>query len=98
MGLRVKGSGEVIGMTENPATLRRWIVAGPEQARLLKEFESQLSNSEDAHKLHHEQCLSVQELFKKNVIDLCGTISNMGNPFLDDCPELLFLNTRHYTC
>ena len=95
----LKGAGGVIGMTENPATLRRWIVAGPEQARLLKEFESQLScTSEDAHKLHHEQCLSLQELFKKNVIDLCGSISNMGNPFLDDCPELLFLNTRHYTC
>ena len=64
-------------------------MAGPEQARLLKEFESQLSsNSENAHKLHHEQCLSVQELFKKNVKDLCGTISNMGNPLLDDCPGL----------
>ena len=75
----LKGSGRVIGMTENLASLRRWIVAGPEQARLLKEFESQLSsNSEDAHK-HHEQCLSVQELFKKNVKDLCGTISNNGS-------------------
>lgn len=92
----LKGSGGIIGLTENPASLRRWIVAGPEQARLLKEFESQLSpDTGESHWQHHEQFLSVQESFKKNVQDLCDTISNMGNPFLDDCPELLVLHTHN---
>ena len=30
----VKGSGGAIGLTENPVAFRRWMVAGPEQARL----------------------------------------------------------------
>ena len=32
----VKGSGDAIGLTENPAAFRKWMVAGTEQARLLK--------------------------------------------------------------
>lgn len=61
----LKGSGGIIGLTENPASLRRWIVAGPEQAHLLKEFESQLSpDTGESHWQHHEQFLSVlQERF-----------------------------------
>ena len=35
----VKGSGVVVGLTENPLAIRKWMVAGPEQARLSKEFE-----------------------------------------------------------
>ena len=29
----VKGSGGAIGLTENPVAFRRWMIAGPEQAR-----------------------------------------------------------------
>ena len=32
----VKGSGGVVGLTENPSAFRKWMIAGPEQARLLK--------------------------------------------------------------
>ncbi len=39
----VKDSGGAVGLTENPIAFRRWMVGGPEQARLLKEFERQLS-------------------------------------------------------
>ena len=72
------------------------MIAGPEQARLLKEFESQLSGHYDEQDLHHhEQSVSVQELFKKHVCDLYSTIITMGNPFLDDYTDLLVLNTRN---
>ena len=74
------------------------MVAGPEQARLLKEFESQLfSYSDEQDGLHQEQCRSIQEHFKKHVNDFFATVSSMGNPFIDDCPELLVLtcNTRN---
>ena len=36
----VKGSGGAVGLTENPSALRKWMVAGPEQAQLLK-FENE---------------------------------------------------------
>ena len=31
----VKGDGGAVGLTENPAALRRWMVSGPEMARLI---------------------------------------------------------------
>ena len=93
----VKGSGGAVGLTENPTAFRRWMVAGPEQARLLKEFENEMQP--EGEKLNwrsqHEQCMSIQERFKKHVCDLCETITTMGNPFLDDCQELLVLDSRN---
>ena len=38
----VKGSGGAIGLTENPAAFRKWMLAGPEQARIIQEFEANL--------------------------------------------------------
>lgn len=35
----VKGSGGAVGLTENPTAFQRWMVSGPEFARLLREFE-----------------------------------------------------------
>lgn len=35
----VKGEGGTVGLTKNPAALRRWMVGGPEVARMIKEFE-----------------------------------------------------------
>lgn len=34
----VKGDGGAIGPTENPTTLRRWMIVGPEISRLVDEF------------------------------------------------------------
>ena len=38
----VKGDGGAVGLTENPSALQRWMVAGPEVARVIKEFETSL--------------------------------------------------------
>ena len=35
----VTGDGGAVGLTENPAALRCWMVSGPEMARLIGEFE-----------------------------------------------------------
>ena len=34
----VKGDGGAIGLTEDSAALRRWMIAGPEISRLVGEF------------------------------------------------------------
>ena len=44
---------------------------------------------------HHEHTPSLQDSFKKQVNSLSEEISNMGNPFMDDCPELLVLDTQN---
>ena len=92
----VKGLGGAVGLTENPVAFRRWMVAGPEQARLLTEFESQFMEEEESEMLQqHEQGLASQELFKKHTNSLYETISTMGNPYEDDGPELLVLDSRN---
>jgi len=37
--LQSKKDGGAVGLTDNPTTLRRWMIAGPETARLIGEFE-----------------------------------------------------------
>ena len=62
------------------------MVAGPETARVLQEFESQLkgeTNVDEKNK-HHEQGLSTQKTFQSHVNSNVSTISEMGNPFKDD--------------
>ena len=56
----VKGSGGAVGLTGNPAALRRWTVAGPEVAILVVEFEEeQVGGGPGAKRTiegrHHEQ-------------------------------------------
>ncbi len=60
----VKDSGVAVGLTENPIAFRRWMVGGSEQARLLKEFERQLSGytDEEGNLPHHEICVSTRAL------------------------------------
>lgn len=38
----IKDSGGVVGLTESPAILRRWMVAGLESARVITEFDEQI--------------------------------------------------------
>ncbi|KAK0146492.1 hypothetical protein N1851_014183 [Merluccius polli] len=39
MNACIKGDGGAVGLTDNPSALLRWMVAGPEVARLIQEFE-----------------------------------------------------------
>ena len=87
----VKGSGGVVGLTENPLSFRKWMLAGPEQA----EFEAQYLPEVSEKYSHHEEGLSAQRTFKRQVLALVETFEDMGNPFLDDTPELLSLDKRH---
>ena len=63
----VKESGGAIGLTTDPLALRCWMVAGPEVASIVVEFEEYAMKAQDDGKqLHHEQHFSVQHLhFRK---------------------------------
>jgi hypothetical protein len=94
----VKGSGGAVGLTENPTAFRRWMVGGPEFARLMKEFEDQNLNNSDSDICitsvkHHDQGLSTQQAFQAQVIRLAGAISTLGNPFEGKCSELVNIET-----
>ena len=97
----VKGSGGAVGLTKNPAAFRRWMLSGPELARLVKQFEGVYLPDEETeistNFQHHEQGLSTQKTFQRQVSSLSETIKGMGNPFLDDFPDLVTLDNRNCT-
>ena len=61
----IKGDGGAVGLTENPTALKRWMVAGPEIARVVKEIESTFEVTKPLDKRHHEQMPSVQKAFSR---------------------------------
>ena len=95
----VKGSGGAVGLTGNPAALRRWTVAGPGVARLVAEFEEeQVDGGPGAKRTiegrHHEQQPGVQSAFLKDVHSLTVVLQDMGNPFLEESNKLLVIDTK----
>ena len=87
----VKGDGGAVGLTSNPAALHRWMVSGPEMARLINEFQA---SSDTVTLLHHEQKKSKQLTFANDVKALTQTIKQMGNPFCEDSSDLLVLDSH----
>ena len=72
------------------------MLSGPETTRLLHQFEGQYLEDSDEHggRLNHEMGLSAQKTFKQQVNNLVDVMRKMGNPFLDDFPELVTLDSR----
>ena len=42
----VKGEGGAVGLTDNPEVLRRWMLSGPETARLVNEFRESMATDQ----------------------------------------------------
>ena len=53
------GVSGVVGLKENPGAFKRWMVAGPEVARMIEEFERSLSSINSEANAYHEQVLGV---------------------------------------
>ena len=75
----VKGDGGAVGLLQNPRALLRWMVAGPELARVIEEFEinclNRCSGNIDTSNLkHHEDTHSVQVTLENTELWVaCGT-------------------------
>ena len=78
----VKGGGGAVALTENPAPLRRLMVAGPELSRIIEEFESSVSSAV-VHG-HHEQNPGFQNAFATDVHHLVASFEELGNPFSEE--------------
>jgi len=89
----VKGDGGAVGLTENLTALWRWMVSGPEMARVIAEFQATSETNKADHK-HHEQTKHTQVAFARDVRSLTQVIGEMGNPFCDDSKDLLVLDSR----
>ena len=88
-----KGDGGVVGLTEDPFALRRWMLAGPEITRVVAEFEESMGD-DSVTTSHHEQIPHHQATFAKDTNCLIATFNELGNPFLECSKELLTLDTK----
>ena len=91
----MKGDGGAVGLTEYPAAFRRWMVSGPEMARVIAEFQATAdTRTKKTDFKHHEQTKHKPLAFARDVKSLSGVMREMGNPFCDDSSDLLVLDSR----
>lgn len=91
VNILVKGQGGAVGLTENPSALRRWMVGGPELARMIEEFEGNFTSGEHDH---HEQKPSVQSAFRNDVVNTVSCLEELGNPFTEESSSLMAIHTK----
>lgn len=72
------------------------MLSGPETTRILHQFEGQylLENEESVDRPNHEMRLSAQKALKKQANNLADVIRRKRNPFLNDFPGLVTLDSR----
>ena len=90
----VKGDGGVICVTEKEAALTGWMVAGPETARPLTEYDDKHSLKKKDTDRHHEQIPSVQKTFLSQVKSVTDVMEELGNPFADTSKDPYMLDTK----
>ena len=90
----VKGEGGAVGLTENPGALKRWMISGPEIARIVNEFEMTIATFSDNCQKHHEQSYGHQVAFMKDVQSVIDSFEELGNPFMEKGKDLLAVDTK----
>lgn len=93
----------MIGLTENPEALRKWLVAGPELANMVDTFEKEVLffgkdeslSSEDSSSRHHSDTAANKGKFAQDLKSLVTTINSMGNPFLEQTLDLYNIDTKN---
>ena len=94
----IKGDGGIIGITENPGALLRCMVAGPELARMVKDFETTVEedNTTQTCTPDHEQSRAFQARFISHIQSLVLTIEELGNPLEEEstCTDLISLVSK----
>jgi len=92
----IEKDGGAVVLTDNLSALCRWMVAGPEVARPIEEFQDQNQHRrrQTADTRHHDQTPSVQASFVKDVRSLVDITEKMGNPFKEESQDVFKLETK----
>ena len=78
---------------DNPSALGCWMVAVPEVARLIIEFEANVHpNSGEIR--HNDTTLSPRKAFAKDVRSILAVTKYLGDPFEEDSLDLQDLDTK----
>ena len=87
-----KESGGAIGLTDNPQMLERWIIAGPELSRVVKEFEGVQNELDELP--HHQKSRASQRRFLCHVRDQIDGILMNGDLFEEQLRGLVSLGDK----
>ena len=92
----VKKASGTTGMTGNTPELTRWMICGPEMAKIVNEFEENMHSrrGSKAIYLHHKQTRTYEDKFRQNVVSLVSMIGALENPFLENDETLVSLDTK----
>ena len=95
----IKGDDGAVGLTANPSALLCWMVAGPEVARAIEEFQDRDDHwGKRVDTRHHDETPSAQTSFAKDVRSLANVIEKLGNPFKEESVDLVVLDTKEMEC
>ena len=77
----IKGDDGAVGLTDNPSALLCWMVAGPEVARAIEEFQDGDDHwGRRVDTRHHDETPSVQTSFAQDVRSLASVIEELATP------------------
>ena len=88
----LQAHGGAAGLYENPEALTLFMLAGPDCARCVDEFDAVL-DTPSLSTAHHEEAHSLQIKFRKDVLSFVEIIEQLGNPFTAG-HELVALDTQ----
>ncbi|XP_048003917.1 uncharacterized protein LOC125240114 [Leguminivora glycinivorella] len=98
MNAVLKGDGGMIGITESPDFLQKWLLAWPVLVEMVDTYENDVMQKEinDANDIvcHHSDTAANQIRFITAVKSLESTITGLGNPFLEETTELYNIDTK----
>ena len=90
----VKGDGGAVGLMENPAALRRWMVSRPALVRVIREFQPSAERKNRTGILYHQLTKHAHMAFVRDVKSLNCAIGEMRDPCCDESNDLLVLESR----
>lgn len=86
----LKGSGGIVGITENEDALRKWLLAAPELSSMVKSFEEILLPKKNDSIEHHSENRATQTAFKSDKENFKRVMVEFGNPFLEESTSELY--------
>ena len=89
--VKIDGGAVDILLTDN-SSLTKWMVAGLEIADMVNNF--RLTENEDKKMKHHEDTISFEKRFRKDVQAFSSTMRELGNPFAQTDNNLVNLISK----
>lgn len=87
----IKGTGGIIGLTQDTVSLVKWSLCGPILSELIEDFKQSIWD-ENTDVFHHDEGKKRQLSFAADVRNLIDVIRSKGNPFLDRTEDLVNLD------